>query len=83
MTLTALIQEARSFGQRLLHSLLTLGLVQCPLTDMNEKAETSAMRSTRIRPIPIRGCRKQRRGPAYCPHKIEGAFIAEDLPSRR
>ena len=43
-TLAALSQEARSPELMLLHSFLTLGLVQFPLTETNKKVESSAMR---------------------------------------
>ena len=49
LTLMPLIQAARSSELMLLHSFLTLGLVQAvpagaPLTEMNNRAETTAMR---------------------------------------
>ena len=54
-TLTALIQEARSAGLIALHSFLTLGVSQFPLTEVNKRAETSAMREIRRKPIPKPG----------------------------
>lgn len=43
-TLTALIQEQRSSGLRDLHSFLTFGVVQFPLTYVNKRAESNVTR---------------------------------------
>ena len=58
-----------------LHSFLTLGVSQFPLTEMTKRAEANAMRRMRRKPIPEPGIRRSEAGVGVQSSRYKWVFL--------